>query len=407
MIPIRRVCYCAMLFCGFALGLGAVRAEIRLVAKGQLPGSATDQSGLVEILRAGNERIAHNRLGGFSALSYTGKEDLYWALSDRGPLDGAIAYACRVHLLKIVPPQNGQTLKVEVIATHLLKTQADAQLVGSAKAFDPLQAERSLRFDSEGLRVGRQGQLFISDEYGPSLYEFSAQGIRRRVRPLPAKLQIERPASDPDQERASNRSGRMPNGGMEGLAITPDGTTLLGIMQNPLIQDHGEHGLYLRIVAVPTTGGPSREYAYRLESHGLGVSEILAINDHQFLCLERDGSSGTEAAMKKIMQIDLTADGEAATDISQIAKLPKKDLPATIHAVKKKAFIDLLNPAYGLAGGSFPKKIESLTFGPRIGKKISLLICSDNDFEAAQPSQFYWFMLDEADLPGYMPQKFD
>ena len=38
-------------------------------------------------------------------------------------------------------------------------------------------------------------------------------------------------------EIANNTSGRVANKGMEGLAITPDGRTLVGIMQNALIQD--------------------------------------------------------------------------------------------------------------------------------------------------------------------------
>ena len=38
---------------------------------------------------------------------------------------------------------------------------------------------------------------------------------------------------------AFNTTGRQANRGMEGLAITPNGRTLVGIMQNALLQDHG------------------------------------------------------------------------------------------------------------------------------------------------------------------------
>ncbi|MDB5385072.1 MAG: hypothetical protein JWM11_718 [Planctomycetaceae bacterium] len=293
------------------------------------------------------------------------------------------------------------------MATHLLKTETGEQLVGSSKAFDLLHPDKSLRFDCEGLRAGRNGQIFISDEYGPMLYEFSSDGIRQRSLPLPAKLRIAKPNADPMQELISNRTGRIPNGGTEGLAISPDGSTLFGIMQNSLIQDHGENGHVLRLIAAPIAESARREYAYRLESHGLGVSEILAINDHEFLCIERDGASGTMAAMKKIMRARITWGGKTATDISEVQSLPKKDLPSTIQPVKKSEFLNLLNPAFGLAGASFPKKIEGLTFGPRIGKQISLIVCSDNDFVAAQPSRFFWFACDESDLPGFQEQKFD
>jgi hypothetical protein len=387
--------------------LSPASGEIQLAAKGQLSANATDKSGLVETLRAGDEQIPHNRLGGFSAIAYTGKDDLYWALPDRGPRDGATAYACRVQLLKIALPEAGRPLKIELVATRLLKTEAGEQLVGSAKAFDLLNPEKSLRFDCEGLRTGRRGQLFISDEYGPTLYEFSPEGIRQRTCPVPANVKIDKPDSDPLKERASNRSGRLPNGGMEGLAISPDGSTLWGLMQNPLIQDEGENGKYLRLISIPTAGGPSRQFPYQLESAGLGISEILAVNTHEFLCIERDSIGGMAAVMKKIIKIDVSPAGQFATEISQVTALTKKKGPASIQAVKKSEFINLLNPTFGLAGASFPKKVEGLTFGPRVGKKISLIVCSDNDFDATQPSQFFWFTFDESDLPGFQAQQFE
>lgn len=34
----------------------------------------------------------------------------------------------------------------------------------------------TLRFDPEGIRVGPNGTFFVSDEYGPYLFEFDRQG---------------------------------------------------------------------------------------------------------------------------------------------------------------------------------------------------------------------------------------
>jgi hypothetical protein len=47
----------------------------------------------------------------------------------------------------------------------------------------------------------------------------------------------------------TNTSGRVDNKGMEGLAITPDGTTLVGIVQAPTLQDTKKSG-DLRIVTI-------------------------------------------------------------------------------------------------------------------------------------------------------------
>lgn len=43
-----------------------------------------------------------------------------------------------------------------------------------------------------------------------------------------------------------NASGRTDNKGMEGLAITPDGKTLVGILQAPTIQDGNKSNLLRR-----------------------------------------------------------------------------------------------------------------------------------------------------------------
>ena len=66
-------------------------------------------------------------------------------------------------------------------------------------------------------------------------------------------------------EIADNTSGRVANKGMEGLAITPDGRTLVGIMQNSLIQDGWLKGTLLRIVTIDIASGKAtHQYGYQL-----------------------------------------------------------------------------------------------------------------------------------------------
>jgi hypothetical protein len=98
-------------------------------------------------------------------------------------------------------------------------------------------------------------------------------------------------------EISGNTAGRVANKGREGLAITPDGKTLVGIMQSPPIQDGGTNAAFTRIVAIDIRTGGTHEYAYKLENIGAAskpkyptVSDIVAINDHQFLVDERDGN---------------------------------------------------------------------------------------------------------------------
>ena len=53
---------------------------------------------------------------------------------------------------------------------------------------------------------------------------------------------IANPSASGAAEIANNSTERVTNKGMEGMAITPDGTALIGFMQSPLAQDGGDGG---------------------------------------------------------------------------------------------------------------------------------------------------------------------
>jgi hypothetical protein len=376
-------------------------AEIRLLGTARLPGDATDLSGLKDELPGG---IPHNRLGGISGIEYTGKEDRYLLVSDRGPADGAMPYRCRFHELKFaVEPGRSPAIGASLVSTTLLENESGRPFTGSAAAFDKDLA-RGLRFDPEAIRTDRRGNLFLSDEYGPSLFQFSLQGKRTGVLNVPARFRIAHPSAVAAEEIAQNNSGRQTNGGLEGLAIVPGGSRLYAAMQRPLIQDSGPGekgkriGTNTRIIEFDRAHGTTREFLYPLDDTINGVSEILAVNGHEFLVLERDGRGGAEAVTKKIFKIDL----DGATDITGRDALPSGGVPEGIAAVRKALFLDLLAPDFGLAGSSFPEKIEGLAFGPDLadGRRL-LVVAIDNDFIAEKPILLHAFAIDRDDLPGF------
>ncbi len=318
---------------------------------------------------------------------------------DRGPSDGGASFACRMHFVDIVLKGEAKPeLKISLIETVMLKDEAGRSLVGVATAFDPAKPAATLRFDPEAVRVGRDGSIFISDEYGPYIYQFAPTGKRLRSIPVPKKFLIANPRADEDAEIAANQSGRVTNKGMEGLAITPDGRKLVGAMQAPLIQDGGRKAMCTRLIEIDIASGASREFLYPMAKSGLGLSEILAVNENEFLVIERDGKSGKEAREKKIVRIDVSK----ATDISSTARLPKDGVPEGIVAVKKVAFIDLLDPRFGLAGSDFPGKVEGLAFGPDLpdGRRL-LIVTTDNDLKADQPTWIYAFAIGKDSLPRF------
>src|SRR4030095_4473857 len=281
-----------------------VTPGITLIGKGLVSGSAGDKSGLTgNICQAAVPAncVSKSIFGGFgSALTYTGHNNVFIAAPDRGPFDGLtdVPYLDRFHFLHITTELDAPfpNIRTVLLDTRLLKNESNQTFLGAAGAFVVNNDFATLRLDPEGIRVGANGTFYISDEYGPYLFEFDRQGHLLRRLALPSRFAIANPSSDPNAELLGNTAGRQGNRGMEGLAISPDGRFLFGMMQNALLQDHGltpgttdRLGLNNRILKIDVLTGETHEYVYVLEAinRGQGVSELLAINDHEFLVVER------------------------------------------------------------------------------------------------------------------------
>jgi Esterase-like activity of phytase len=166
-------------------------------------------------------------------------------------------------------------------------------------------------YDPEGLVALRDGSFWVSDEYGPFITHFNRQGRQiGRFSPIDGSLPVEL------QHRVVNK-------GMEGLTLTPDGRTLVGIMQNTLANGitskAAKNGVLTRIVSVDLRTGRSHEYPYLLDSSATGNSEITALSNHEFLVDERDGAYPSSTGDKKLWKIDL----RGATDIGPHSKLAR------------------------------------------------------------------------------------
>jgi Esterase-like activity of phytase len=411
--------------------LWAATPGITLIGKGTVSGAALDKSGLRgKICQAGNPTncVPKAILGGFgSAIAYTGYNGVFIAAPDRGPFDGLtdVSYRDRFYFFKIktyarLPFPN---INLELLETRILKNKFDQPFVGAAGVFGMDPEFSPSRFDPEGIRVGPNGTFYISDEYGPFILEFDRLGRLLRRIAVPSKFSISNPSEDPNLELLGNTAGRQANRGMEGLAISPDGRFLFGIMQNALLQDNGlspgttnRLGLNTRILKIDLLTGATQEYVYVLDAinRGQGVSEILAINDHEFLVVERDNRSFLAAepqapTRKTIYKINLMG----ATDVSGIASLPAGALPTGVVPVSKTLFIDLLDPDFNLAA-TIAEKIEGLAWGPNLsdGRHV-LYVVSDNDLNPNLATQIYAFAIDPSlldferqfiPIPLYIPR---
>lgn len=170
--------------------------------------------------------------------------------------------------------------------------------------------------DSEGFALAPDGTFWVSDEYGPHIIHFDRNGKTiERINPFGS--------GTGGRKLPLVLARRRPNRGMEGLTITPDGKTLVGIMQFPLYNPSAAAiagSLVIRILTFDISSGKTKQYVYLMESAGLqAVSEITAINSKNFLVLERGGEFPTEANRNNIVKRVYKISLNDATDISDPA----------------------------------------------------------------------------------------
>ncbi|MBA4176229.1 MAG: PEP-CTERM sorting domain-containing protein [Leptothrix sp. (in: Bacteria)] len=344
---------------------------------------------------SGGTLVNNGRLGFFSDIYYDAKRDEWWALSDRGPGGGTLRYHTRMHQFKIdVDPATGTISNFQILKTLVFR-RGGSSLDGFAPEIaGPL----GLAFDPEGVVVNpRTGHFLISDEYGPSLLEVNRAGQVVRRYDTPANL-VPRNAATGVANYAGddgNTAGKRTNRGFEGLAISPDGRTAYAMLQSAMLDEGGGSGTLNRIVAFDTrTARPLAQYAYRMDgsSQGRGISALVALNDHEFLVLERNNRGlGVDGeltpANKKVFRIDLAG----ATDVSAInlATAPAGSfVPVTKTAtpwLDLAAAATLTHPSLAALGGVSPEKWEGLTVGPRLNDGSYLLLAgTDNDYSVTQ-----------------------
>ena len=311
---------------------------------------------------------------------------------------------------------------------------------GRSDNFDPTRTStnpRDARFDTESIRVSNDRRhVYISDEYGPYVYEFDRlSGERTNVFTLPAKFAITNLNAMGALEISGNTVGRVTNKGMEGLAITPDGRTLVGAMQSPLLQDGGDvKGGVTRIITIDIRTGATKEYAYQLDTATkTTISDILAINDHEFLVDERDSKGradavGSKAGFKKLFIVDISSRTMSAASPVTPARPAAPIANIAPYALTKTLFLDVVN-ALTTDGGfdptQIPAKLEGIAFGPDVTyvdaitkasvTRHTLFLGNDNDFLATlappvgngdNPNQFFVFAFSDVDLPFFVPQRF-
>lgn len=358
-----------------------------------------------------------NRLGGFfSDLYYDRYNNVYYGLADRGPGGGVISYDTRVQKFSLdVDPNTGAISNFNLLDTIVFTNGANKYNGLNPRRLNGDAGVLGLSFDAEGFAVAPNGNFYVSDEYGPSVYEFRPNGSFLRAFATPNNI-IPLAGSSPNYVDGlpTITSGRQDNRGFEGLTLSPDGTKLFAVLQDPLVNEgspDGRRSPNLRLVEFDTATGESvAQYIYQLESladintrvpgdtfgsnsqgRNIGISAITALNDNEFLVLERDNRGfGVEdptasrlIGSKQVYKIDLAN----ATDVTNISLAGTNTLPSGVTAVTKSLLLDIAD-ALQEAGLVVPEKFEGLAIGPQLADgSYALLLGTDNDFSVTQNNQ--------------------
>lgn len=436
-----------------------------------LSGKTFVNQGLVGVGRvsADTRDFAGETFGSFSGMSldlaswrrnangtYSGT---MFTLPDRGPNDvgpfvGTTDYRNRVHRSTItlapytgtanLPTATGSQNQLTITPNggFFLTDAAGANFTGKDGGSNiitrsglsvpsPLVGEGAGRIslDSEAIAYRPDGSFYVSDEYAANIYYFDATGkLIGGIATVPAIRPVTAGATNFNGTVAPD-TGRRNNQGLESLAITPDGNRLVTILQSATVQDtngtnqqtrNNTRILVYDISATATPTTPVAEYVlqlptFRNSGNGSAVdrtaaqSEMLALNDTQFLVLSRDGigrGSGASATGTPVFKSVLLVDTTGATNIAgtsfETGTTPiatNGNLVVGITPVRQVELVNLLNPVqlgrFGLDINTAPstllslsEKFEALGLVPTLEESAPqdffLLVGNDNDFQSAQ-----------------------
>ncbi|MBO0905514.1 esterase-like activity of phytase family protein [Jiella sp. MQZ13P-4] len=321
-------------------------------------------------------KLSGSEFGGISGLDYDPESETFYAISD----DRSERAPARFYALKLALSEKGIGT-LDIAATETLEN-ADGKPF-AAGAIDPeairIDAKRrKIYWSSEGDGAGR-----------PQIFAAGMDGRAERSFDLPE-------AFLPD---AGGTRGIHENLAFEGLAISPDGTTLYAMTENALVQDGDkatfEAGSRSRLLAIDLrTGKPGAEYVYETDripfrpkeeggSADNGVSEMTALPDGRLVTVERSYVAGVGNHIAFYV-VDPKA-GEA---------IGEGTAAADVAPLKKTQWFKIDE---GDFGGLDIDNIECLTFGPEIAGERSIVIASDNNFSRHQKTQFVLFTFKKGD----------
>jgi hypothetical protein len=429
---------------GSVSAAGITIASKGLVAIGRMPASLKDKFG--ETFGSGSGMAFDTKSWKKDGDAYTGA---LWLLPDRGyNVEGTTDYNTRINRieLRLTPAVAGAAVAADKQQTGLEAKLADTILLvdDKGKSMTGLDPESGVRaasgvmpalpeartgkvsLDPEAVVLLNDGSMLISDEYGPYIYRFGADGkLLSATQPPKALLPMRKDAlsfssnnvdaggKKPDPKDPD--TGRQNNQGLEGLSMTPDGKFAIAVLQSAARQDGGDSSstrMNTRALVYDASDVSKlklvHEYVVPLPTFDnkgkvavAAQSEILALSDKAFLMIARDsnngqGLKGDTSVYRKIDLVDLSEATDIANgDFDGLKPVaPKGVVDSSVKPAKLSNFIDLNDAAqlarFGLHNGApndrnnLSEKWEAMSIAsaldPAAPDDYFLFVANDNDF---------------------------
>jgi hypothetical protein len=184
--------------------------------------------------------------------------------------------------------------------------------------------------DPESLQRGRNGDLWVGDEFGPWILHFNASGQL-----------LEPPFAMPDGLMSPNnpflngQPANHPNSrGLEAMAITPNRKLLYAALEGATLSDLNSDltasRRHMFVFSTTERAFTGRVLEYRTEAPGNFVADMWALDSHRLVVIERDGGRGITATFRKVYLVDLRRTDSSGflekTAVVDLTKIPDPDL---------------------------------------------------------------------------------
>lgn len=215
--------------------------------------------------------------------------------------------------------------------------------------------------DPEGIAIDKDGNFWISDEYGPFIIKVDKNGkILEKLEPGNGLPEIVK--------------HRIPNRGIEGLTIDKNGN-IYAAVQSTLNVDGKtkDTAIFTRVLKIDPDTKEVKTFAYPIDKNyksnsAAKIGDIYAVDENKLLIIEQGKQKG------KMENLIYLVDFSKADDITTLGNLESKGNDLKIKLGEKKLVVDLRKHGWDT------EKAEGLTLLP---DNKTIAIINDNDFGMA------------------------